>query len=70
LAIVRHIENGIFYRYHGNNEYTNLHTGVKGKVSEVAAQKYFKINLEATMLFNENPLLEEMVGRLKLFLEK
>jgi hypothetical protein len=70
LAIVRHIENGIFYRYHGDDEYTNLHTGIRGKVSEVAAKKYFKINLEATALFSENPLLEDMVGRLKLFLEK
>jgi hypothetical protein len=70
MPVVRNIKTGHFYRYHGENIYTNLHTSVRGEIKESIAQNIFKINLEATELFAEYPLVEEMVRRLGLVLEK
>lgn len=69
MAIVRNIQNNDLYRYHGNNEYTNLRTGNRGVIDEELAQKVFKINLEATELINENPALETLIKALNLKIE-
>lgn len=69
MAIVRNIQNNDLYRYHGNNEYTNLRTGKRGVIDEELAQKVFKINLEATELINENPALETLINTLNLKIE-
>jgi hypothetical protein len=69
-AIVRNVKTNDLYVAHGDNQYTNLRTGAKGVVSEVAAQKTFVVNLEATQIFSEYPLIEEMIFRLKMVAEK
>ena len=56
--------------HNGGNEYTNLRTGVSGTVSDEAAQKTFSINLEATAIVNEFPLVGEMIKRLNLITEQ
>jgi hypothetical protein len=66
MAIVRNIQNDDLYRYHGNNEFTNLRTGKRGVIDNDLAKKVFKINLEATELIEENPIIEEMIKRLNL----
>lgn len=69
MAIVRNLENGQFYRYHGNDVYSNVITGVGGVIKPELAQKHLRISAEATYLFEINPLVGEMVKRLKLVRE-
>lgn len=69
-AIVRHLKTDALYVAHGDNEYTNLQTGVRGKIPAATARKNLVINLTATQLFSEYPLIEEMVTRLNMVLEK
>lgn len=66
FAIVRHTKTNRLYKYHGNDSYTNLFTGAKGIIPPEQAQRIFKINLEATAILNEYPMVEEMIRRLKL----
>lgn len=66
MAIVRNIQNNIFYRYLGENKYRNLATGIEGEIKEDLAQKIFKINIEATEIFNEYPLVEKLIKSLNL----
>lgn len=70
MAIVRNIKNNHLYRYHGNDIYTNLHSGIKGEIKPERAKMLFKINLELTQLIAENPLIEEMITKLKLIADK
>jgi hypothetical protein len=76
VPIVRNIKNNQFYRYHGGNTYTNLHTGVKGEIKESVAKNVLKINLGMTEMLaahswiEEYPLVLDMISRLKLVLEK
>lgn len=60
MAIVRNIQNNDLYRYHGENKYTNLRTGVSGEIGEELAGRIFKINAEATYFFNEYPEVEKL----------
>ena len=70
MAIVRNLLNGQYYRYHGNDVYENIITGVKGRISQKSAAKNLKISIEETAIFNEYPIVEEMVKKLKLVSEK
>lgn len=70
MAIVRHVSTNKLYRYNGNNNYTNLHSGNSGEIPPEQAQKIFKINVEATYLCNEYPLVEELITKLKLVCDK
>lgn len=66
MAIVRNIKNDFFYRYLGQNKFLNIATGITGVVTDEAAQKTFRIRLEETELFNEFPLIEELINKLNL----
>ena len=70
MAIVRNLLNGQYYRYHGNDVYENIITGVKGRISQKSAAQNLKISIEETAIFNEYPIVEDMVKRLKLVSEK
>jgi hypothetical protein len=70
FAIVRNIKTNDFYVAHGENEYTNLITGVRGFIKEATANKVFVINLEATKMFFEYPLIQELITRTSFFFEK
>jgi hypothetical protein len=65
-AILRHQSTNKLYRHNQGDNYTNLHSGKSGDIPPEQAQRIFKINVEATALFNEYPALEHMVKRLKL----
>lgn len=66
MAIVRNIQTNDLYRYHGNDEYTNIRTGKRGNINPELAQKIFKINLEATEICETYPAVEEMIKKLNL----
>ena len=66
MAIVRNIKTNDLYRYLGNDNYINIRTNVSGEIKPEIAQKIFRINLEATQMFNENPQIEEMINKLNL----
>lgn len=70
FAVVRHINTNRLYKYHGNDEYTNLFTGVRGKITPEQAQNIFKISLEFTDILHQYPLVEEMIIKLKLVCDK
>lgn len=66
MAIIRNIQTNDLYRYHGNDEYTNIRTGKRGEIKPELAQKIFKINLEATELCEEYPEIENLINKLNL----
>lgn len=70
MSICRNIQNNDLYRYLGNDVYQNLRTGNTGKIEPEMAQKVLKINLEATELINENPILEDLIKSLNLKFDK
>ena len=70
MAIVRNIQNNDLYRYLGNDVYFNIRTGGRGKIEPEMAEKMLKINLEATELCNEYPMIEELINALKLKFDK
>lgn len=70
FAVVRHINTNRLYKYHGNDEYTNLFTGVRGRIPPEQAQRMFKINLEFTEILNQYPLILELITKLKLVCDK
>lgn len=66
MAIVRNIQNNDLYRYLGENKFRNLRTGKEGTVTDEMAKEIFKINLDATAIINENPIVETMIKQLNL----
>lgn len=67
--VVRNVRSNDLYFYEGENIFTNIRTGKSGTVTDEAARKTFSINAEATILFNEYPLLEKFVNKLGLTIE-
>lgn len=70
MAIVRNIQNNRLYKYLGDDIYLNLATGAQGKIEPEVATPVFKINLEATELIGEYPIIEDLIKALNLKIEK
>lgn len=70
MAIVRNIQNNDLYRYLGENKFRNIRTGKEGVIDDETAKKVFKINMEATVMFDEYPMVEEMIKMLDLKINK
>ena len=70
MAVVRNIQNNQLYRYIGNDIYRNIITGKEGKVDEEIARKIFRINLDATVICEEYPLVEKLIQSLNLKIDK
>lgn len=68
--IVRNIITNDLYKYEGENKFTNLRSGVSGVVSDEAARKTFLINAEATIVINENKVIEKLINILNLKIDK
>lgn len=64
--ICRNIQNECFYKYLGENIFLNIITGESGFIEDETARKIFRINIEATQIINEFPLVEEMIKSLRL----
>jgi hypothetical protein len=63
--VVRNVNTNDLYSWDGE-VFTNLRTNVSGKVSDVAAQKTFLINVEATQMINDYPIIAELINKLDL----
>jgi len=70
LAIVRNIQNNQLYRYLGDNKFRNIVTGKEGIVEDEKAREIFLINVDATGILNEYPLVEDLIEKLKLKIDK
>lgn len=70
MAVVRNKKTDDLYKFNGGNSFTNIRTGVTGEVSDEAARKTFAINLEATQLLSEYPLILDLIKTLNLKIDK
>lgn len=67
--VVRNKRTNDLYWYNGGNSFTNIRTGKSGEVTDEAAKQTFNMNVEATYLINEYPMIAELINRLKLVIE-
>lgn len=66
IAVVRNVQNNQLYMYLGENKYRNMVSGAEGEIEPEKANKIFKINLSATAVCNEFPLVQELIKKLNL----
>lgn len=64
--VCRNIQNNDLYFYEGENVFVNIRTGKSGVVGDDVAAKVFKMNIEATTMINEFPVIEIMIKKLNL----
>lgn len=64
--VVRNINTNDVYFYEGNNSFQNIRTLKTGIVSDIPAQKTFLINVDASQIINEYPLVAELINKLDL----
>lgn len=69
MVILSHKKTGIPYKHISDNTFANLHTGEQGEVSDELANKIFVINVPATAIITENPIIEKLISKLKLKVE-
>lgn len=67
--VVRNIRTEDIYFYNGGNNFTNIRTGITGRVSDIAASKTFKISPELSILLNDYPLIAELINKADLTIE-
>lgn len=70
MGVVRNIQNNQLYRYLGDNKFRNIVTGKEGIVEDEKAREIFLINVDATGILNEYPLVEDLIEKLKLKIDK
>lgn len=68
-AVLRNVRTNDLYRHIEGTTFENIRTGGRGEVDAEKAKDIFVINIAATMIFNEFPLVEEMVRLLDLKIE-
>ena len=66
MAIVRHISNNCLYEYFGEDKYVNLVSGKSGVIDPDKARSILKINLDATVLIDQYPMIKELINKLQL----
>jgi hypothetical protein len=66
FPVVRNLQNNFFYLYLGNNKFRNIGTGQEGEVDDEKAKDLFVINCEATIVFNEYPMVQELIQKCNL----
>lgn len=54
--------NNDFYKYLGDGKFRNLRTGGEGVVPDEVAARTFKVDLDASQLCHDYPLLERLVA--------
>lgn len=69
-AVLRNVQTQDLYRHLEGNTFKNLRTGIEGNIPEELTNKILVIDYNSTMMFNKYPLLEELVFKLKLKLDK
>jgi hypothetical protein len=66
LPVVRNVQTNDFYTYLGENKFQNIRTKAEGEVPADKASTLFRINIDATKMFNEFPLVNDLVNKLNL----
>ena len=69
-AVVRNIKTNDLYLHLEGNKFRNLRTGVEGEIPEPTLKNIFKINMEATIMIGENPLIEKLINICSLKIDK
>ena len=69
-AVVRNTQNNDLYLHLADNRFRNIRTLAEGDVTEEKAKHFFKINLEATTIINEYPIVADLINQLGLKIEK
>ena len=69
MVVLRNIQNNQLYGHLGDNKYINLMTGVEGEVQPDLAKKIFKINLQATKIVYDFPVIQTLISELKLTID-
>lgn len=69
-AVLKNVQNSDLYRHIKDNTFKNLRTNIEGEIPAELTNKILRIDFNATMLFNKYPLLEELVFKLKLKIDK
>ena len=69
-AVLTNYKTQDLYRHVKDNTFKNLRTNVEGEIPAELTNKILRIDFNATMLFNKYPLLEELVFKLKLKIDK
>lgn len=64
--ICRNIQNNLPYEFLGGNKFRNLLTGKEGEVDDEKAREVFRFSVEATMIINEYPEVENLINTLQL----
>ena len=70
MVILRHKKTNVLYKHINGNEFKNIHSNVRGVVTDEVAKKIFEINVPATVIMNEYPMVEKLAAKLKLIIEK
>lgn len=60
-TIVRALQTGCIYQYHGDDKFENLTTGVSGVIAKEDAKKFFVIPLRLNQMCMENPKLVDLI---------
>lgn len=66
LPVVRNVQTNDFYTYLGENKFQNIRTKAEGEVPADKASTLFRINIDATKMLNEFPLVNDLVNKLNL----
>ena len=69
-AILRLRKNNDLYRHLKETKYKNLRTGVEWDIADEQAKDIFELDVQASLLFNKYPMIEDFVFKLKLKIEK
>jgi len=67
--VCRNKKTGELYLYQGDGVFKNIRTGTEGVIETELAQKILSVNVEATQMLNEYPILQEAINRLNLVME-
>lgn len=67
--VCRNKKTGELYLYKGDGMFKNIRTGTEGVIETELAQKILSVNVEATQMLNEYPILQEAINRLNLVME-
>lgn len=60
-AVVRNVKSNELYFHLGGNEFENIRTGKTGTVTDEIALTIFKINIDATNIINNYPMVEKLI---------
>lgn len=67
--ICRNIQTNDLYAYQGENNFKNLRTGAEGSLEEDKAREFLRMNVEATQIINNYPIVAELIQKLNLKIE-